>query len=87
MVEPSRADPERVGSEVSVGGWLVTEVATDQTDVVPSSLVLVVRTVRNLPASAATWVYELAVASVIREHWLGSVATAEATWLVQLNHW
>ena len=31
--------------------------------------------------------YELAVASVIGEHWLGSVVTAEETRLVQLNHW
>jgi hypothetical protein len=54
MVEPSRAVPERVGSEITVGGWLVTEVEMDQTDVVAISLVLVVRTVRNLPASAGT---------------------------------
>ena len=54
MVEPQLAVPETVGSDISVGGWLVTEVEMDQTDVVPSSLVLVVRIVKNLPASAGT---------------------------------
>ena len=54
IVEPRLAVPERAGSEISVAGRLVTEVATDQTDAVPSSFTLVVRTVRNLPASATT---------------------------------
>jgi hypothetical protein len=32
-------------------------------------------------------VYELAVASAIGKHWLGTVVTAEVTSEVQLNHW
>ena len=56
MVEPKLAVPDSVGSEVAVGGWLVTEVETDQISVLSSSVVLVVLAVTKLPASSATWV-------------------------------
>jgi hypothetical protein len=35
MIDPKLAVPESVGSKVTVGGWLVKEVATDQKFVVP----------------------------------------------------
>jgi hypothetical protein len=53
-VEPKLAVPDKMGSEVTVGVWLVGKVATDQMFVVPDALILVVRTVKKLPASAAT---------------------------------
>lgn len=79
MVEPRIAAPERVGSEVSVGGWLVTALETDHTDADSRLLALVVCTVMNLPASEELWVYELLVAPGISEHWLGVVDIAEST--------
>ena len=54
IVEPKMAVPERVGSEVSASGSVVTEEATDHRFVVPALFVFVVRAVMNLPASAET---------------------------------
>ena len=54
ITESLVAVPERLGSEVFVGGWPVALVAAAHRFVVPIELVLEVLAVRNLPASAAT---------------------------------
>jgi hypothetical protein len=56
IVEPKLAIPERVGSEVIVGGCDVTEVVGDHKCVVAAPLVLVVLAVTKLPASSGVWV-------------------------------
>lgn len=47
-VWPFAAVPLMVGSDVKFGDWFVIAMDTDQTFVVPTAFVLVVRTVRNL---------------------------------------
>ena len=54
IVELRLAVPERLGSEVMVGGWLVTVAAAAHREVDPTELVFVVLTVMNLFASSAT---------------------------------
>jgi hypothetical protein len=87
MVEPKLAVPDSVGSEVAVGGWLVTNVVTDQMSVVSESVVLVVLAVTKLPASASTWEYVVEFAPVISAQWSGSSDATELTALEHLYHW
>jgi hypothetical protein len=60
IVEPNCAVPKTPGFETTVGGsWVVgslVESIEDQTFVVPTELIFVVRAVMNLPTSANTWV-------------------------------
>jgi hypothetical protein len=51
IVEPKLAAPERVGSEITLGGFTVTEGLADQRLAVPKELFFVVRAVMNLPTS------------------------------------